>query len=250
MCLSRTSVHLIENIPRQFQIVSEPKFNCNSLKFFLDNSNWFLSQFQLHLIEIVPTQFQNVSWPKFHCISSKFLWDLSKLCLSRNSIACDLNYSKTFPGCALAKIQLHIIGTILRQSQIVPWPKFHCISSKLLWEISTLCLSQNSKVPHRNYSQTSPKSALAEIQLHLIGNYSRTIPNCVSAELQFISSKIFHDNSKLCVGRNSIASPWSCSKTIPNCVSAEIQLHFIEINLRLFQIVCKAKFNCTSLELV
>ena len=168
-----------------------PKFNCNSLKFFLDNSNWFLSRFQLHLIEIVLTQFQNVSWPKFHCISSKFLWDLSKLCLSRNSIACDLNYSKTFPGCALAKIQLHIIGTILRQSQIVPWPKFHCISSNLLWEISTLCLSQNSKVPHRNYSQTSPKCALAEIQLHLVEIILRQFQSVSSPKINCISSKFF-----------------------------------------------------------
>ena len=190
-----------------------------------------------------------MSWPKFHCISSKFLWDLSKLCLSRNSIACDLNYSKTFPGCALAKIQLHIIGTILRQSQIVPWPKFHCISSKLLWEISTLCLSQNSIASRWKYSKTVPKCVFTENQLHLIEIFLRQFHMVSRLKFHSILSVIFKENSKLCFSQNSIVSRWNYSETIPNFFFAKLPLHLIEIVLTQFQVVSWPKNHCISSKL-
>ena len=68
--------------------------------------------------------------------------------LSRSSFASHRNYSKTYPGFLLAKIQLHLIETILRQFQIVSLQK---------------CNSY-----HRKCSKTIPKCLFAEIHVHLI----------------------------------------------------------------------------------
>ena len=130
--------------------------------------NCFLAEIPLHVNEIIPRQLQIVSQPKFHCISSKSFWDFSRLCLSRNSIAPHLNYSDTFLKCVLAQIQIHLIECSLRQFQIVSQPKFHCISSKLFWDFSRLCLSQNSIAPHLNFSNTFPNYVLAQIHSLLI----------------------------------------------------------------------------------
>ena len=135
--------------------------------------NCFLAEIPLHLIETIPRQLQIVSQPKFHCISSKSFWDFSRLCLSHNSIAPHLNYSNTFPICVLAQIQIHLIECSLQQFQIVSSPKFTCFSSKLFWDFSRLCLSQNSIAPHLNYSITFPSCVLAEISLHLIEKFMR-----------------------------------------------------------------------------
>ena len=117
------------------------------------------------------------------------------MCLSQNSIASRRNYSKTVSKCVLAKNPLHLIEFILRQFQIVSWPKFHCISLKLFQDISKLCLGRVSTASHRNYSKTIPNRVSAEIQLHLIEITLR----------QF----------QLCLSQNSIASHWNYSKTIP-----------------------------------
>ena len=68
--------------------------------------------------------------------------------LSRSSFASHRNYSMTHPGFLLAKIQLHLIETILRQFQIVSLQK---------------CNSY-----HRKCSKTIPKCLFAEIHVHLI----------------------------------------------------------------------------------
>ena len=180
----------------------------------------------------------------------EIIYDNSKLFLGRNSIASHRNYSKTNPNCVWAIIQLHLIGIFLRQFQMVSQPKFHCISSKSFWDFSRLCRSQNSIAPHLIFSNTFPNCVLAKIQLHLIGIFLRQFQMVSQPKFHCISSKLFWDFSRLCLSPNSHASYRKYSKTIPSCVLAEIQLHFIEKNLRLFQIVSKPKFNCTSLELL
>ena len=73
-------MHLIEIVPRQFQIC-------------------ILAEIQLHLIGNILRQFQN--------------------CLNQKSIAFHRSSSKTIPNFVLAEIQLHLIEIILRQFQIV-----------------------------------------------------------------------------------------------------------------------------------
>ena len=116
-------------------------------------------------------------------------------------------YSKTFPNYVLAKIQLHLIGLLLRQFQILSKPNFNCISSELFYDNIKLCLGENSIASHRNF---------------------------------------FYDNSKLCLSPNSIASHRNSSKMIPNVVSAKNQLHLIGSNLRQFQILFEPNFKCIS----
>ena len=77
--------------------------------------NCVLGIFQLHLIENILRQFQIVSEPKFKWISSKIFWSNSLMHLSRNSIASDWNCSKPFPICVLAEIRLYFIENNLRQ---------------------------------------------------------------------------------------------------------------------------------------
>ena len=100
---------------------------------------------------------------KFSCISSKVFYDISKLSLGRNSIASHRNSSKTIPNCVLYEIHLHLVEIIPRQFQIVSLAKFNCISSKLFYDNSKLCLSWNSIAFHWNFSMTIPNCTLAEI---------------------------------------------------------------------------------------
>ena len=74
----------------------------------------------------------------------------------------------TVSNCVLAKVQLHLLESYLREFQIVSQPKFHCISSKLFWDNSNTSLSRNPFASHRNNSKTVPHFLLAEIPLHLI----------------------------------------------------------------------------------
>ena len=222
-------------------------------------------------IGVILRHFETLCEPKFNCISSKFFYDYSKLCLSPNSIASHRNSSKRISNVVSAQIQLHLIGNILRQFQILSWPKFNCISSEFFWDNSKFCLSQISIAPHRNYSETIPNCVSAKIQLLLIAFiiYSKTIPNCVLDKTQShligvllrhfqilsqqkfncFPSELFYDISKLCVSQNSIASHRNFSTTIPNFVLAQIQLHLIEILLREFQMLSQPKFNCISSEI-
>ena len=50
---------------------------------------------------------------------AKLCEDISTLCLSLNSIASYQKYSKTFPNCVVAKIQLHLSRNIVRHFEIV-----------------------------------------------------------------------------------------------------------------------------------
>ena len=81
--------------------------------------NCVLVESQSHLIGITLKQFQNMSEPKFNCISSKFFYDSSILRLSRNSIASDRTYSTTKWKSVIVEIHLHLIEIILRQFRIV-----------------------------------------------------------------------------------------------------------------------------------
>ena len=84
---------------------------------------------------------------------------------SQNSIALHRYYSKTFPNCVLAEIQFRLIEISLRQFQILSWPKLTCLSSKLFYDSSKLCLSRNSIASHRNFSKTILNCVITEIQL-------------------------------------------------------------------------------------
>ena len=95
---------------------------------------------------------------------------------------------------------------------------------------------------------TMPICVLAEIQLHLIDIILRQFQIVSLPNFNCTSLKLFYDNSKFCLSRNSIASHRNYSKTIPNCVLAEIQLPLIEIVLRQFQIVSLPKFDSASLK--
>ena len=166
----------------------------------------------------------------------KLFLDNAKLCLGRNSVASHRNYSKTIPNCVLAKIQLHFIGIILRQLQIVSWPIFRCIPSTYFKGNSKGYLSRKSIASHRRYSKTIPSCVLSKIQKHLIEIILRQSQNMSWPKFNCISLKLFQDNSKLCPGRISTASHRKYSYTIPNRVLAEIELHLIEITLRQFQL--------------
>ena len=48
-----------------------------------------------------------------------------------------------------------------------------------------MSLSQNSIALDRTSSKTIPNCVVADIQLHLIDICSKTFPNCVLAEIQF-----------------------------------------------------------------
>ena len=120
------------------------------------------------LSEIILTKFQIVSGPEVHRISSKLFEDNSKLCLSHISLASHRNYSKTIPSCVLAKIQLQLIGIILRQCQIVSKHKFNCFSAKLFLQNSKLFIGRKSIASHRSYSKTIPNCVLAIFHLLLI----------------------------------------------------------------------------------
>ena len=153
---AKVQLHLIGIFLRQFQNLSQPNFNCFSWDFFIYSktfANCVLSEIQLHLIGLLQRQFQNlsqpnfncfswdllfilrhfqtVSQPKFICISSDFLKDNSNFCLSQFSIASHRNSSETFPNFVSAKIQLHLIGSFLREFQNLSKPKLNCISSEI-----------------------------------------------------------------------------------------------------------------------
>ena len=70
------------------------------------------------------------------------------------------------------------------------------------------CLSRKSSISRSNLTASH-------------GNYSKTIPNCVLAKLNCVSSKTCWKNSKLCHIRKSIASNRNHSQTLPNCVLAD-----------------------------
>ena len=82
--------------------------------------------------------------------------------------------------------------------------------------------------------------------MHLIEINLRQFRIVSMLESQCISSNVFYDSFKFCPGCISKASFRKLSKTIPIWVWAEIQLHFIENNLRQYQVVSESKFNCIS----
>ena len=131
-------------------------------------SNCVSAEIQLPLTETIRRKIHIASWPKFNFISSKLFQDIFELCPSRKSIASYRNYSKTFPWCVWAEIQLHLIEIILGRFQIVFEPNFNCISSKFFSDNSILRLSRNSIPSDVIYSETIPKCVLVEIHLHLL----------------------------------------------------------------------------------
>ena len=171
------------------------------------------------------------------------------MCLSRNSFASHLNYSKALPYCVLAEIQSHLIEIFLRQSRIVSQSKFICISSTILYDDSKICPSHNSIATLWSYSRTIPKCVLVETQLHLIEIILWKCQIVSQPKFNCLSLKLFEEKSILRQGRNSISSHRSCSKTFPNCVLGERQLHLIENNLRQFHNVYEPKLNCISSKL-
>ena len=68
-------------------------------------------------------------------------------------------------------------GMSLRKCQIVSQPKYNCIFSKLFYDNSKLCLSQNSIASYRSSSNTIPICVLAEFQLHIIEIFLRHFRN-------------------------------------------------------------------------
>ena len=139
------------------------------------------------------------------------------MCLSQFPNASHRTCSKTVPNCVWVKIQSHLIENILRQFQIVPQPNSNCISSKIFYDISNLCVSQNPIASHRKNFKTFPICVLAKFQLHL---NEKILKQFQIASLQIPISSYRKD-----------------AKTVPNCVLAKFQLHLIELIVRHLQIV-------------
>ena len=85
----------------------------------MTNTIYVLAKFQSHHIENILRQFQIVSQPNSNGISLKLFQDSSKLSPSQIPIASHRTYSKTILNCVLAKFQSHLIENIPRQIQIV-----------------------------------------------------------------------------------------------------------------------------------
>ena len=107
--------HPIENILRHFEVLSQPKFSRNLLKFFKD---------------------------------------VFELCPGPNSFAWYQKCCKAFPKCVLGKIQWHPIQIILWHFQIVSQPKLGWILLKLISKIFNLCATRKSIALYRNCSET------------------------------------------------------------------------------------------------
>ena len=90
---------------------------------------------------------------------------------------------------------------------------------------------------------------IAQIQLHLIQHILRHFRTASEPKLNFILLKLLWAISKLCLGRNSIASYRQISRTTPICVSAKIHLILLEKFLRHFQNVLQPKLKCIWLKL-
>ena len=90
---------------------------------------------------------------------------------------------------------------------------------------------------------------IAQIQLHLIQYILRHFRTASKPKLNFILLKLLWSISKLCLGRNSIASYRQISRTTPICVSAKIHLNLLEKFLRHFQKVLQPKLKCIWLKL-
>ena len=150
------------------------------------------------------------------------------MCPSHISIATLRSYSMTMPNCVLVEIQMHSIELILRKfpNCVLVETQLHLIKIILRkWQIVT---EPKSLASHRKFFMTAPYCVLAKIQLHLIEFILRQIWNVSSSKFKCISSKLLYDICELCPSRISIASYRKHSKTIPNCVWAEIQVHLIE----------------------
>ena len=160
-------------------------------------------EIQVHLIENNLRQYQIVSELKFNCISSIFFYSNSIMRLRRNSMASDWNCSKTIQNCVWAGIQLHVIEFLLRQFRILSLLESQSISSNLFNDNFELCPSLNSIASYRKLSKTIPTCVWAETQSHLIEiilkqfhnasnrnsmasdwNCSKTIPICFWAGIQ------------------------------------------------------------------
>ena len=136
------------------------------------------------------------------------------MCLSRNSVASNQNYTKK---------------TTNRD-----WAEINCLSSKIFEDKSIFRLSWNSISSHRSCSKTFPNCVWAKSQVHLIEFNLRQYRIVSKLESQCISSNLFYDSFKFCPSLISNASYRKQSKTIPNCVWAEIQLHLIDFILQHF----------------
>ena len=78
---------------------------------------------------------------------------------------------------------------------------------------------------------------LSQIPIESYRKFSKTIPNCVSAKIQFKLLENILRQYQILSSRISIESPRKHSNTIPNLVLAKIQLKLLENILRQFQIV-------------
>ena len=65
-----------------------------------------------------------------------------------------------------------------------------------------------------------------------------------------ISSEVYEDNLKMCLGRISIASYRTCSQNFLNCVWAKFHLDLLPKVLRHFQNGLQPKLKCIFLKLV
>ena len=132
----------------------------------------------------------------------------------------------TIPNSFLAKFQSHHIENILDNSK--------------------LCLSQIPIASHRKSSKTIPNCVSAKFQSHLIEIFLWHFQNMSQPNSNRISSKIFYDNSKLCLSQIPVASHRNFSMTFPKYVTAKFQSHVIKIILRQFQIVSQPNSNRIS----
>ena len=106
-------------------------------------SNYVFANFQLHLVESIPKHFQFMFVPNFNCISATLFWDIFNMYFCRISIASHRHFSRTFSNYVFAMLQLYLIEIVLRHFQVVSLPKFllsgypvHTLATGV-WTIST-----------------------------------------------------------------------------------------------------------------
>ena len=202
-------MHLIKKIRKDFEILSEPNFNCILLNMFSDFLKLCLS-----LNSIASDWIYSKICPK--CFKVEIQFFLIDVILRLFPKLCELNFncrflksSQTFPICVLAETQLHLIENTLRWFQIFSWAKFKSTLSKKFWGFSQLCLTRNSIASYWKYSETISECVVAENQLHPIEKILR----------RFL----------LCLNQNSIACFWKSYMKFPKSVLSRIQLPLIEI---------------------
>ena len=159
---------LFENILRQFQNLSLPKFLISSSRTFQDNFKTCLCQYSSSSLREFPlTNF--------------------KTCLCQISSSPLREHSKTISKLVFAKIPHLFFENIPKQFQNLSLSIFLIFSSRIFFDKFKTCLCQISSSPLREHSKTFPKLVFNKTPHLLFENISRQFPN-LSLSIFLISS--------------------------------------------------------------